>query len=310
MQHLPGYDELPVTRGAPAHSAWGLFGADDRLGTLNLINAATISAAAKLVRHGRVFRLDLPLDAISPGLMGRTPPVHHVWSKGDGTASDDYIDRFYLQGGSQWDALRHIRHSQDRFYNGTAVEDAGQLGIHVFAQRGIVGRGVLLDVARYLEATGTAFDPTAGTVITAEILDACARMQKVDFQTGDILVIRTGWVSWYLNASEAVRADLAARPGHVLSSGIGPVEEMARYLWDHHFAAIATDNIAVEPSGTGGHLHRKVIPHFGLALGELWFLEELAAHCHSDGVFEFFLVSAPLYLPGGVGSPANALAIK
>jgi hypothetical protein len=49
---------------------------------------------------------------------------------------------------------------------------------------------------------------------------------------------------------------------------------------------------------------------FGMALGELWWLADLVRDCHEDGVFEALLVSAPLHAPGGVGSPANAVAIK
>ena len=31
---LPDYDELPIRKGAPAGSAWGVFGDDDELGGL------------------------------------------------------------------------------------------------------------------------------------------------------------------------------------------------------------------------------------------------------------------------------------
>jgi hypothetical protein len=47
-----------------------------------------------------------------------------------------------------------------------------------------------------------------------------------------------------------------------------------------------------------------------MALGELWWLSDLAGDCAADGVYEMFLVSAPLNAPGGIGSPANAVAIK
>ncbi len=36
----------------------------------------------------------------------------------------------------------------------------------------------------------------------------------------------------------------------------------------------------------------------------------LARDCRDDGVHEFLLTSAPLPVPRGIGSPANALAIK
>ena len=44
--------------------------------------------------------------------------------------------------------------------------------------------------------------------------------------------------------------------------------------------------------------------------GEFWDLDALAADCAADGVYEFFLTATPLNLEGGVGSPANAVAVK
>ncbi len=79
---------------------------------------------------------------------------------------------------------------------------------------------------------------------------------------------------------------------------------------------IACDNPAVEvwpprwDGGPFGFLHRLLIGQLGLALGELWWLHDLARSSRADGRYTCFLTSAPLNLPGGVGSPANALAVK
>ena len=59
-----------------------------------------------------------------------------------------------------------------------------------------------------------------------------------------------------------------------------------------------------------GFLNNMLIGQFGMALGELWWLSDLASDCAADRVYEMFLVSAPLNAPGGIGSPANAVAIK
>ena len=48
----------------------------------------------------------------------------------------------------------------------------------------------------------------------------------------------------------------------------------------------------------------------GLFLGEMWDLDTLAADCAADGVYEFFLVAAPLPVTGAVGAPVNPLAVK
>jgi kynurenine formamidase len=309
---IPLFAELPIVDGDTGRSAWGVFGDDDRLGTLNFVSPEAIARASRHVQQGRVYRLDLPLDAVRPGLTGRTPPEHHLVPK-EGDAADDWIDRLFPQGSTHWDAIRHIKSSTRGFYNGTPAEDVGreaQLGIDTFAKNGIVGRGVLLDLARYLESTGRPLDPTAGTEIGVDVLEACATFEGLEIEQGDILVLRTGWVRWYLERNDDERAALAAAPRHVLSSGLAASDEMVEYLWDTRVAAVAADNIAVEVSGAGGKLHRKLLPEFGMCLGELWYLEELAAECPADGIYTFLLVSAPLYLRGGVASPANAVAIR
>jgi hypothetical protein len=48
---------------------------------------------------------------------------------------------------------------------------------------------------------------------------------------------------------------------------------------------------------------------FGMSIGELWDLKALSAHCKKTGRYSFLLTSAPLNIPGLVGSPPNALAI-
>jgi hypothetical protein len=59
-----------------------------------------------------------------------------------------------------------------------------------------------------------------------------------------------------------------------------------------------------------GMSHRPLIALLGMLLGELWRLDELAAECAADGRYDFLLTAKPLDLIGGVGSPANAMAIK
>jgi hypothetical protein len=155
--HLPSYDELQAR--TPAGAAWGVWGDADVLGTLNLLTPERVAAAARLIVTGRVFRLDFPLDTFTHGLFGRRPPEHHVLDYGD--AFDDYLDGMYLQGTSQWDALRHIRHPTHGFYNGVRAEEAGRagrLGIDSVARSGIVGRGLLLDVDRHQRSVGDPLD--------------------------------------------------------------------------------------------------------------------------------------------------------
>ena len=59
-----------------------------------------------------------------------------------------------------------------------------------------------------------------------------------------------------------------------------------------------------------GSLHRRLIPMLGFVVGELLDLGPLASLCAADSRWDFMFVAAPLNLPGGVGSPANAVAIR
>jgi kynurenine formamidase len=312
----PPYKDLPVAAGAPAGSAWGLFGADDQIGCLNLLSPERVVAAAKLVRKGSVFPLNLRIDRPDPPLYGRGAPRQHI--EASPVSRDDYLDNFWPQASSQWDSLRHIRHPRDGFYNGTKdeeiIEGGGRLGIENMALRGVAGRGVLLDIGRFLESAGRPLDCATSATITPQDLAECTRTEGVGVRTGDVLLIRTGWLRWYLEETTAEQRQRMADRDQLQAPGLAAGEEMAAYLWDLHIAAIACDNPALEAwppqPDSGGFLHFTLIPLFGMNIGELWDMEALAADCVADGVYEFLFTSAPLNVPGGVGSPPNALAIK
>jgi hypothetical protein len=96
------------------------------------------------------------------------------------------------------------------------------------------------------------------------------------------------------------------------SAGLSAGEDIPRFLWDEGFCAVAADNPTVEvlPGDPSiGSLHRRLIPALGLPLGELWDLDELADRCRDLRRYTICVATVPLHLPGGVASPANAIAI-
>jgi kynurenine formamidase len=309
------YAELKArTDGAPAGSAWGVFGDDDEIGTVNLLDAGRVLAGVKEVRHGDVYSLNWDITLPSPHPYRPTPERTHI---GAGSfARDDYLSPLYLQFSSQWDGLRHIE-SDGRFYNGVERDrvdepESTTLGIQGWAKRGIVGRGVLLDVERYQAKIGSAIDPTSRFEIRAEILDRVAADQGTRIQAGDVLLIRTGWVGWYQGLAPTERATAFTATSN--QPGLAPVEESAAWLWDRHVSAVAADNMALESAplqmDQDHFLHFRLIPGFGMPIGEFFWLDDLAAACAEDQRWSFFFTSAPLNVPGGVGSPPNALAIR
>jgi kynurenine formamidase len=314
---IPGYAELPVRAGAPEGSAWGVFGDRDEVGTINLLTPGRVRAAAESIKTGKVFALNLPIDIPSPPLFTRQAHRHTVKSFPAPTdfVLDDYLDNFYPQASSQWDALAHVKHPVYGAYNGIPDNEMTgrggmRLGIDNLARRGIAGRGVLADIGRYYARVGKSIEYTTAQSIPLEDLEATLAAQKSTLRAGDILLIRIGWTNFYLGASDEVKEDLARE---TVVPGIEGSQRVARWIWDHHLAAVASDSPALEAlpkSPEEEFLHFHLLAFFGMPIGEMWNLEGLSEDCARDGVYEFFLTSAPLNVPGGVGSPPNALAIK
>src|ERR1017187_8472013 len=167
MSPLPTYEELPPALGG-GRSAWGLFGSDDSIGRLNLLTPEGVLDAVRLVSKGKVFALNAPINAFDPPLDVTRSRTRHRVLRGESSRGvedlDDVLDDYFPQISSQWDSLAHIAASPGVFYNGATVEDVVEWGVNTidhWARRGIVGRGVLLDVRRAL-ADGT--DTSNGSV--------------------------------------------------------------------------------------------------------------------------------------------------
>ncbi|GII81048.1 cyclase [Sphaerisporangium rufum] len=332
-KQVPTYAELRARTDAPAGSAWGIFGADDEVGTLNHLTPRQVRAAATLVRTGEVINLNLPLETFDPPVSPyRKSLRHHMYSNYP-YHRDEYLDSFYPQASTQIDGFRHIGHPEFGFYNGTSPDRFQPhdpvLGINRFTERGIAGRGVLIDVDRYRRAQGRPIDHAAGEAIGLGDITGAAARQQVDLLPGDILLIRTGWMHRHLNELSPEQRD-EEKKGMRLS-GLRAAEDTVAWLWDHRFAMLATDNFSVEafpppvdsPFLTDkerrgevshfsyrGAMHNVLIALLGLPLGELWNLDDLAARCAADGNWDCLIVSTPLNLTGGTGSPANAVAIR
>lgn len=325
------YKELLARTDGPPGSAWGLHGPDDDIGTLNFLSPNALIEAAALVRKGKTFNLDKPLDAFK--LPHRNALKHVILGDERHHTRDDYIDGLYLQSGSQVDGLRHWRHPKHGFYNYTKESDIApgkpRLGVQRYAEHGIAGRGILLDVERYLAQHDKQLDLVAGESFTVDLLEAVAAFQNLSFKPGDILMLRTGWLqSYFGDMPEAHKEQLTKK---VTCPGLVQSHRTLEWLWDHQFAVCAADTPGFEavPPAPNNELqtqllaqmpdlkpflasmmHPILIGLLGVCIGELWDMDALAADCAEDGIYEFLLTAKPLNLVGGVGSPANAMAIK
>lgn len=317
----PRYEELPELQ-TGARSGWHVFGADDQVGLLNLQGPASVVSAATTVTSGEVFSLNAEIGLIAPAMFGRNGPRHTVIEDNSGCDFDDVLDDFNPQSSSQWDSLAHVGYAPDTFYNGaTAQQIAGgeRNTVDHWAVRGIAGRGVVIDVEDLYQSRHGLFDPGETTLVTVADLEEARQRAGIEWRPGDVLMLHTGFLGWYLDADEASRERYGSPDPLTLTSvGLDRGPEMLAYLWNSRISAVVADNPAVEampfdvsPAARPyGFLHTCLIGQLGMALGELWWLRDLARACREDGRYEVLLVSAPLHVKGGIGSPANALAIR
>ena len=123
LPQRPSFDSLPLAKNGPHGNAWGLFGAEDELGTLNLLTPETTKAAIAEVVDGLRVSTDLPLDKFSVPMFGRATFHQQIKNKAPHSVNDDTLT-FNTQVSSQWDGLRHYGYQEERLYfNGRTLED-------------------------------------------------------------------------------------------------------------------------------------------------------------------------------------------
>ncbi|KAK1997573.1 hypothetical protein LX36DRAFT_711568 [Colletotrichum falcatum] len=341
----PPFSSLPLDPNGPPGNAWGLYGDDDRLGALNLLTPAVVAAAAASeIRTGERVSLDWSLDKPSRPSFGRDPferrLVNRAHPDGGARTVNDDILHFNTQCSSQWDGFRHYGtgakgyQKAKRYYNNTTqadLENPDKIGIDAWAERGgIVGRGVLLDYARFCARNSIPLDAFASSGISLEHLRRIAAEAGVAPRPGDILLVRSGFTAGYDAKDEAARRAVAARASPDFL-GVEPTEALLRWIWESGFAAVAGDAPSFERAPIagphtavggawdgepweaemqgGGLLHQWLLAGWGLPIGEMFDLEALGAKCEELGRWTFFVSSVPLKVPGGVASPPNAVAI-
>jgi kynurenine formamidase len=320
MTQAGSLDIKTVLERSAKYRNWGKWGEDNELGSMNYVTPEMVAAASKLVKKGKVFSLALPLDSKGPmtGDLGRINCVHVMLQDGgdiDNGAQDHlptlrYTDDavyLVLQSSTQWDALSHIYH-EGKMWNGfgtkevNSSEGAKKNSITVIKDKA-VGRGVLLDLPRYkgVEALETGYG------ISDDDLAGCADKQGVEVREGDFVLVRTGQLEERRKAG--AWGDFAGGPAPGLAISASD------FFCPRHVAAVATDTWGTEmlPNETPDvwqPLHIIMLVNAGIHLGEMWDMEDLAADCAEDGVYEFMLIAPPLTVTGSVGSPVNPQAIK
>jgi len=166
-------------------------------------------------------------------------------------------------------------------------------------KNGIVGRGVLLDIARlkgrYLQA---------GEGVLIKDIEEAQKQFDIELQQGDIVLVRTGF---YKNSLER--------------GGLHPVEDGTPAIHPECCSLFFKKQIAVVGSDTCNDMYPSPYPNYrnpfhtvalysmGMPLLDNCNLEELAEMCQQKQRWSFMLTVTALPMEGTTGSPVNPIAM-
>jgi len=139
----------------------------------------------------------------------------------------------------------------------------------------------------------------------------------VRIEPGDVVLLRTGWLAWYKGLDDAGREALkgtlhpgeggwAVRdwtPAKPLQLGCGTSKSLP---WPQ--TNVALEALPVEVAV--GFQHRRLIALQGMPIGEVWIWTNSPKIVPEMAFMSVCWCPRLFNLPGGVGSPPNAYAIK
>jgi kynurenine formamidase len=297
-------------------SNWGRWGKDDELGTINLITSQKRIAAGKLVRDGISVTCARPW---STEITAETTvqPMRFMVDSGEGRDHDSNERILQRRGAAEFIgmvfhgyAITHVDAPphyfwQGQFYNGrssnlvTSREGATVNSVEVLRD-GVVSRGVLLDVARTKGVSWMG----PGEGVMPEDLEAAEKAQGVRVESGDILLVRTGYYERRLREGPVNPMEAGTPALHVAC---------CPWLRERGVAMVGTDthnDIAPLPyPALGNSFHVVSLVAMGLWLIDNMNLEDVARAATERKRWEFLLTVAPLRLKNVTGSPVNPIAV-
>ena len=292
-------------------SNWGRWGADDELGTLNLLTPQRVAEAAAAVSEGRTIALSRPLET-APARDNPLPMLRLMKASGDaaadvgGSHASDWLGLGY-----HGFAVTHIDAHAHQFFNGSMYNGrraalvstrsgAGAGSVVAFARAAPVGRGLLLDAPR---AFGRPWlEP--GTGLGHDDLDRIAAAQECAPRAGDMVLVRTG---------RDPRAERQGVLDPMVDGSPGLSADALRWL-RHSDVAVLGSDVQADVMTPGGApfpmpVHTGALVHLGLPLIDNLALEVLAEACARRGRWDFLLAVAPLPLERFTGSPVSPVAV-
>ncbi|WP_370086444.1 cyclase family protein [Ekhidna sp.] len=277
----------------PEITNWNRWGTDDEIGTLNFITPEKVTEASLLIKKGITVSL---ARQTSINLTNGVREGRYEMQKG-AYGSRDFV-------GAVWhgfavthlDGLSHVFADTSRMYNGYPVsnitkEGARKLGIDKLASSGIIGRGILIDAAEYLDG-----GVTLGQALTPEDLNLILDRQQVKIKSGDILFVRTG---------------LGMKNTRDKRAGLHP--SCVVWMYENEVSLLGSDgdNDAhpIPFKRWSSPFHTIGIPYLGLPLIDNADLERLSEICKQEQRYEFFVSINPWRIEGTTSSPINPIAV-
>lgn len=279
------------------------------------------------VLRARIFDLshtwdeNSPIAGVNPGYEMQLEATHAgtrgAFNDGGQLSFTAEVQKWSGQHGApSIDAIGHIGHNGLLFGGVDAAASTSDprglgrsgVGAHLdiahYPTELLVNRGVLLDVARFVQGNWDPLPPAFN--ITDEHLAETARHQGVRIRNGDTVLIRTGWGTLFADDPATYKGDNAA--------GVGIAG--ARYLAKQKARVVGNDTLTFEvrppiafppdvPLFQVFPVHMLLIPDNGIAIIENYFLEEIAR----EREYEYVLVVPPIKIRGGTGSALRSFAL-
>lgn len=299
-----------VSTGASAEndckpSRWG---ADDEIGSANLITAESVLAASELITTGKTYSLGITIDSSTPafpprGLMLQVvqPNQQHGRVAFPNSTYNDDVFQGWFGIGSQIDGLGHVGAPGGVFYNCNDsrkfafLTGLTKLGIDKIPP--IVARGIVLDMAGHFGVETM----EAGQFFGVDDVQAVEKKQGTPVREGDVVLFHTGWTD----------AKLKADPQAWVSAEPGQTEEVASYLASKNVVAVGADtwglDVVPPPDQTRPFQGHVIL----LKENGIYILETMnTGPLVRDGAFEFLFVLGHARVRGAVQMIINPIAIR
>jgi kynurenine formamidase len=290
-----------------APSKWG---ADDEIGAANYVSPEQVLTATSLVRKGEVHPLGIVVDPKMPAFPPRSmsllvvQPGQH---NGRQTSQDFGWDLAYNDDqatlwfgiGPQLDGLGHMGEAGLYYNCNKAVDFVDISGLKKLGTDKVpplVGRGVLIDMARHFKVSSMA----AGQAISSTDIKAAAEAQGIDFRQGDVILFHTGWTD----------AMLTSEPQAWATAEPGLNNEAAAYLASLNPMAVGADTWGVDvvppaPGDKAFYGHIEFLKKNGVYILETMNTGRLAR----ENVHEFMFVLGQARIKGTVQMIINPVAM-